>query len=111
MLCGPILCPAHSLSGLYSKRCAQKGDWFRTMKDTRKSTSISWKRVAGTMAAMLVIPMLTPFYTPQPAAAAIRTVEMKDFKFKSPNTVSEGQSMNVAVGDTVTWVNFDAESH
>lgn len=63
------------------------------------------------MAAMLIIPMLTPFYTPMPAAAAVRTVEMKDYKFKTPNTVSEGQSMSVSVGDSVTWVNFDAESH
>lgn len=64
------------------------------------------------MAAMLVIPMLTPFYTPQPAAAAARTVDMRDFKFKNATTPNKDSNVtNVAVGDSITWINFDVESH
>ncbi|HUP26976.1 MAG TPA: plastocyanin/azurin family copper-binding protein, partial [Chloroflexia bacterium] len=83
------------------------------MRTLRFTSTTRWKQVATAVAAMLVIPMLSPFYVPQAAnAAVVRTVEMKDFKFKSPGSAAkEGDTVNVSVGDAVTWINADAESH
>ncbi|HEX9990048.1 MAG TPA: plastocyanin/azurin family copper-binding protein [Chloroflexia bacterium] len=75
---------------------------IRTPK--RASNSWLWR-------ATLVAVMLTPLMgfaglpaTTQPASAAETKVEMRDYKFVQ-------ETVNVAVGDSVSWTNFDAESH
>jgi plastocyanin len=73
---------------------------------TPKRAFNSWLRRA-TLIAVMLTPLMgfagSPAAT-QPASAAEVKVEMRDYKFIQ-------ETVNVAVGDSVSWTNFDVESH
>jgi len=72
------------------------------LKLPRKPLAISRMAMAALIATIALAPSVS--YDAQPTHAAETTVPMKDFKF-APAVV------NVAVGDTVTWINQDTEPH
>jgi plastocyanin len=73
------------------------------------------RRVGVLAAALLLAPMASSaLYSPPAASSAApeSVVLMKDNKFvPERDTAVEGQSVSIAVGATVTWLNQDTESH
>src|SRR5215210_6263105 len=73
------------------------------------------RRVGVVAAAMLIAPMVSSAVYTAPvanSAAPESVVLMKDYKFvPERDTAVEGQTVSVAVGATVTWLNQDTESH
>ena len=66
-------------------------------------SSLTIRRWLSVAAALLLFAGIWAIGS-RPASAATWTVEARDFAFTP-------QDITIAVGDTITWVNGDAESH
>src|SRR5438874_11174449 len=81
---------------------------LQVKREQPKSSLPLWVRVLLMLTAPLLAFALFGGATTQ---AANHTVVMKDSSFQNPQGAPPGTSINIAVGDSVEWVNQDPTSH